>query len=81
MCTVLKRAASLTESLHNRVREVREARGWTQLHLAEVMGVSRKTVNTIENGALNPSTFIALKLTRALDEPVERLFWLAPQEP
>lgn len=58
------------------MREVREAKGWTQLHLAEAMGVSRKTVNTIESGALNPSTFIALKLVRAVDQPVERLFWL-----
>lgn len=64
--------------MHNRVREIRESKGWTQLHLAEVMGVSRKTVNTIESGALNPSTFIALKLVRALDEPLENLFWLDP---
>lgn len=69
----------MVEAMHNRVREVREARGWTQLHLAEVMGVSRKTVNTIESGALNPSTFIALKLGRALNEPLERLFWLDPE--
>lgn len=62
--------------MHNRVREVRESKGWTQLHLAEQMGVSRKTVNTIESGALNPSTFIALKLGRALGEPLEHLFWL-----
>lgn len=62
--------------MHNRVREKREAMGWTQLQLAERMGVSRKTVNTIESGALNPSTFITLKLGRALDVPIEELFWL-----
>lgn len=62
--------------MHNRVREVREAHGWTQLQLAERMGVSRKTVNTIESGALNPSTFITLKLARALERAVEELFWL-----
>lgn len=66
----------MTEILRNRVREVREAKGWTQLQLAEVMGVSRKTVNTIESGALNPSTFIVLKLVRAVGQSVERLFWL-----
>lgn len=66
----------MAEVLRNRVREARESRGWTQLGLAERMGVSRKTVNTIEGGALNPSTFITLKLVRALGVPVERLFWL-----
>lgn len=62
--------------MHNRVRQVREAKGWTQLQLAELTGVSRKTVNTIESGALNPSTVISLRLARALDEPVQHLFWL-----
>lgn len=62
--------------MHNRVLEERAAAGWTQLQLAERMGVSRKTVNTIESGALNPSTFIALKLARALGTSIEQLFWL-----
>lgn len=66
----------MVDALHNRVRELREARGWTQLQLAERTGVSRKTVNTIESGALNPSTFISLRLARALGETVEQLFWL-----
>lgn len=67
----------MAEVMHNRVREIREAKGWTQLELAEHMGVSRKTVNTIENGVLNPSTFIALKLARALKTPLDHLFWLS----
>lgn len=62
--------------MRNRVMEGRTAAGWTQLQLAERMGVSRKTVNTIESGALNPSTLISLKLARALETPVEQLFWL-----
>lgn len=62
--------------MRNRVLEERAAAGWTQLQLAERMGVSRKTVNTIESGALNPSTYIALKLARALGTPIEQLFWL-----
>lgn len=66
----------MTDVLRNGVMERRLAAGWTQLQLAERMGVSRKTVNTIESGALNPSTFIALKLSRALDAPIEQLFWL-----
>ena len=62
--------------LANRVREAREAQGLTQAELAAVVGVSRKTINTVENAVFVPSTVIALKLARALGEPVERLFSL-----
>ena len=60
--------------LANRIREVREERGWTQAELAARIGVSRKTINTIENRVFVPSTLIALKLARALGQPVESLF-------
>ena len=66
----------LTDELENRVREVREAKGLTQAQLAELIGVSRKTVNTVENGVFVPSTVIALKLAQALGQPVEALFSL-----
>lgn len=66
----------MAEALANSVREAREAKGWTQAELAERIGVSRKTVNTVENGVFVPSTVIALKLARALGEPVEALFTL-----
>jgi putative transcriptional regulator len=66
----------LAETLDNRIREAREAKGWTQGQLAERIGVSRKTVNTVENGIFVPSTVIALKLARELGEPVEALFSL-----
>jgi len=49
----------LAETLHNRVRIFREAKGWTQMQLAERTGVSRKTVNTIENGVFSPSALVA----------------------
>lgn len=62
--------------LANRLRETREALGLTQGQLAERVGVSRKTINTVENGVFIPSTVIALKLARALGEPVEGLFYL-----
>jgi len=63
--------------LTNSLREAREARGLTQAQLAEMVGVSRKTINTVENGVFVPSTVIALKLAKALGEPVEALFRLA----
>jgi putative transcriptional regulator len=65
--------------LANRVRQAREAHGLTQAELAGLVGVSRKTINTVENAVFVPSTVIALKLARALGEPVERLFSLADE--
>ena len=51
-------------------------KGLTQAQLAEAIGVSRKTVNTVENGVFVPSTVIALKLAAVLGRPVEELFFL-----
>ena len=56
----------MADGLTNSVREAREAKGWTQAELAERIGVSRKTVNTVENGVFVPSTVIALKHARSL---------------
>lgn len=63
--------------LGNRLREAREAKGWTQAQLAERIGVSRKTINTVENRVFVPSTVVALKLALALEASVETLFFLA----
>jgi putative transcriptional regulator len=64
------------ERLENELRAAREVAGWTQAQLAEQVGVSRKTINTVENGVFIPSTLLALKLARALGKPVEALFSL-----
>ena len=66
----------MTDRLITALKEMREARGLTQAQLAELVGVSRKTINTVENGVFVPSTVIALKLAAALGEPVEALFSL-----
>ncbi len=70
----------MAEALTTTLRTAREARGLTQAQLAERIGVSRKTINTVENGIFVPSTIIALKLAAALGEPVEQLFYLAAEE-
>ncbi len=67
----------MAEQLVNRIRERREAAGWTQAELAERVGVSRKTINTVENGVFVPSTVVALKVARALGTTVDDLFALA----
>ena len=66
----------MAEALANRLKEARAARAWTQADLAERVGVTRKTVNTVENGVFTPSTTLALKLARALETTVEALFQL-----
>lgn len=66
----------MTDALVNTLREERTRLGWTQAELAERVGVSRKTINTVENGVFVPSTTLALKLARAIGKPVEALFLL-----
>ena len=67
----------MAERLSNRLREERARRTLTQADLATMVGVSRKTINTVENGVFVPSTVLALRLARALKTPVEALFQLA----
>lgn len=62
--------------LISRLKEVRTAAGLTQAELADLAGVSRKTINTVENGVFVPSTVLALGLARALNTTVEALFQL-----
>lgn len=66
--------------LGNRLREARGAKGWTQAQLAERIGVSRKTINTVENGVFVPSTILAVKLASAFETTVETLFFLVPDQ-
>jgi putative transcriptional regulator len=62
--------------LLNSLKAARAAAGLTQADLAEKVGVTRKTINTVENGVFVPSTVLALKLARALGASVEALFHL-----
>ncbi|MBY0306464.1 MAG: helix-turn-helix transcriptional regulator [Sphingomonas sp.] len=66
----------MVDQLSNRLKTMRSEAGLTQADLAEQVGVSRKTINTVENGIFVPSTLLALKLARALGAPVEAIFFL-----
>jgi putative transcriptional regulator len=70
----------MPEGLRNRLRALRAERDLTQAALAELVGVSRKTINTIENEVFVPSTVLALKLAHALGLKVEDLFSLDHHE-
>lgn len=62
--------------LGNRLKAVRAERNLTQAELALIIGVSRKTINTIENSVFVPSTLLALTLAQALDLKVEEMFFI-----
>lgn len=66
----------MADGLANRLHDLRAERGLTQAALAEMVGVSRKTINTVENGVFVPSALLALRLARALGCPVEAIFSL-----
>ncbi len=60
--------------MNNRLRELREQMGWSQAALAELLEVSRQTINALETGKYDPSLPLAFKIARAFDEPIERIF-------
>lgn len=62
--------------LHNQVRENRTRLELTQETLAKLVGVTRQTIIAIEKGGYTPSVELALKLARALQAPLQKLFWL-----
>lgn len=62
--------------LRNTLKDLRTRKGYTQASLAEEIGVSRKTINTIENHVFTPSTLLAMQIARALDVTVHDIFYI-----
>jgi len=60
----------------NRLKVERAEQNLSQADLAERIGVSRQTINSIETGRYVPSTVLALKLARVFQKPVEAVFSL-----
>jgi putative transcriptional regulator len=60
----------------NNIRVERAIKNITQGQLAEQVGVSRQTINTIESNKYVPSTVLALKIARIFNKPVEEIFIL-----
>lgn len=61
--------------LKNRLKEARAEKNLSQSQLAELVGVSRNTISSIETGQFNPTAKLALILCIALDKKFEELFY------
>lgn len=61
--------------LKNNVKMVRSEKGFSQSALADMVGVSRNTISSIETGQFNPTAKLALLLCLALDKKFEELFY------
>ncbi len=60
--------------MKSKLRELREAKEWSQSDLAEKLGVSRQTVNAIETEKYDPSLPLAFKVARLFKKPIEEIF-------
>jgi putative transcriptional regulator len=60
----------------NRVKDLRIERGWTQKELADVVGVSRQSINSIERNRYVPSLPLALTFARVFGRPTDEIFAL-----
>lgn len=70
----------MSQSIRNRVKELRESRGWTQQELAEQVGVSRQSINSIERDRYVPSLQLALLFARVFNRSTDKIFELEDEE-
>jgi len=66
----------MTPDIQNRVKEFRLERGWTQEQLADAVGVSRQSINSIERDRYVPSLPLALTFSRVFGCPTDEIFAL-----
>lgn len=61
--------------MNNRLRELRDQRGWSQGELAERLDVSRQTINALETGKYDPSLPLAFRIARLFEHRIEEIFF------
>jgi putative transcriptional regulator len=67
---------SLRKFIRNRIKELRTEQGWTQQQLADAVGVSRQTINSIERNRYEPSLLLALGFARVFARSTDDIFTL-----
>jgi len=60
--------------VNNHLKQLRAERAWTQAQLADLLEVSRQTVNAIEKGKYDPSLPLAFRIARVFSLPIEQIF-------
>ena len=65
--------------MNNLIRAMRAELGWSQAHLADLLQVSRQTVNAIETGRYDPSLPLAFSISRLFGKPIEVIFTPDPE--
>ena len=60
--------------MNNTIRQLRAGLGWSQAHLADLLDVSRQTVNAIETGRYDPSLPLAFAIAHVFGQPIEAIF-------
>ena len=60
--------------MKNKLKVLRAERDWTQADLANKLGVSRQTINSIEKDKYDPSLPLAFKIARLFEQPIESIF-------
>jgi putative transcriptional regulator len=69
----------MNPTITNRVKDLRIARGWTQQELADAVGVSRQSINSIERDRYVPSLPLALTFARVFHCTTDEIFKLEPE--
>ncbi|GAB3453072.1 helix-turn-helix transcriptional regulator [Massilia terrae] len=64
--------------MKNIIRELRAENGWSQAHLADLLNVSRQTINAIETGKYDPSLPLAFAISKLFSQSIETIF--TPEE-
>jgi putative transcriptional regulator len=64
------------KSVGNNLKEIRAKMGITQAELAELVGIARVSIISIEKGHFIPTIETALRISKALSVPIEQVFWL-----
>ena len=60
--------------MKNRIEEVRKQKNITQDDFAKILGVSRQTISSLENGRYNPSILLAFKIAKYFNTTIEEIF-------
>ena len=71
----------MTSGISNAIRELRAARSMTQQELADLIGVTRQTINAIEGDKYSPSLEAAFRIAHVFNVPIDQVFQYTPPRP